>query len=53
MKWFLGFGIVLWVICGLIAASWLDNHSFATIAKGPISLAKAYNENPPSYPGPS
>ena len=23
------------------------------IAKGPISLARAYNENPVNYPGPS
>jgi hypothetical protein len=51
----LAFGILvfIWAVCGLIGASWLGDHRLKTIAKGPISLAKAYNENPPTYPGPS
>jgi hypothetical protein len=53
MKWFFGFAIVFWTICGLLGSSWLHDHRLKTIAKGPISLAKAYNENPPNLPGPS
>jgi hypothetical protein len=53
MKWLFGFAVFFWTSCGLLGAWWLDDHRFKTIAKGPISLAKAYNENPPNYPGPS
>lgn len=53
MKWFIGFAVFFWVGCGLLGARWLGDHRLKTIAKGPISLAKAYNENPPNYPGPS
>jgi hypothetical protein len=52
MKWFIGGILFLWLVCGLIAARWLHDHSARTIAWGPVSLAKAYNENPPNYPGP-
>jgi len=53
MKLFLGFVLFLWFGCGLIGARWLEDHRWQTIAKGPISLAKAYNDNPPSLPGPN
>ena len=53
MKIAIGLIAFLWLMCGLAAASWLHDHSFKTIAKGPISLADAYNENPPNYPGPN
>jgi hypothetical protein len=53
MKWFIGFAVLFWVGCGLLGARWLGDYRLKTIAKGPISLAKAYNENPPNYPGPS
>jgi hypothetical protein len=43
----------LWIVCGLLGAKWLEDHRWQLIAKGPISLAKAYNENPPSLPGPN
>ena len=51
----IAFGVVvfLWLLCGYGAAEWMHDHSFRTIALGPISLAEAYNENPPNYPGPS
>jgi hypothetical protein len=55
MKWFVGFVLVVWLLCGLAGAWILDGPGhmrFKTIAKGPISLAKAYNDNPVSYPGP-
>ena len=53
MKLAIGILVFLWLLCGVIGAWWLDDHRFKTIAWGPVTLAKAYNENPPSYPGPS
>jgi hypothetical protein len=52
MKLFVGVAIFLWLLCGFIGAMWLHNMSGKNIVRGPISLAKAYNENPASYPGP-
>ena len=52
MKVWLGFAIFLWLLCGFVAALWLGDMHAKVIVKGPISLAKAYNENPASYPGP-
>lgn len=43
----------VWLLCGFAGARWLGDHRFKTIALGPISLAKAYNDNPISYPGPN
>lgn len=55
MKWFVAFAIFLWFLCGFVGA-WmlegLDNLHVKTIARGPISLVKAFNENPVTYPGP-
>ena len=53
MKYAIGLIAVIWLFCGLAAASWEHDHSFRTIALGPISLAEAYNDNPVSYPGPN
>jgi len=56
MKWAIGFLVFFWLMCGLIGAKWLgelEPKYWKVIAKGPITLARAYNENPPSYPGPS
>ena len=52
MKWLVGLAVSVWLICGLIGAWWLGSMHIETIAKGPMSLAKAYNDNPMSYPGP-
>ncbi len=55
MKWAIGVLLVVWLLCGLIGAWWLDelnSRHLKTIALGPISLAKAYHESPPTYPGP-
>jgi hypothetical protein len=52
MKLFIGFVLAFWLICGFIGAPWLGDMSARNIVRGPISLAKAYNENPASYPGP-
>ena len=56
MKWAIGLIVFTWLLCGLLGAWWLDDLSpkyWRVIAKGPISLARAYNENQPNYPGPS
>jgi hypothetical protein len=53
MKYAIGLFAFIWLMCGLAAASWEHDHSFKTIAWGPVSLAEAYNDNPVSYPGPN
>ncbi|MFL6725010.1 MAG: hypothetical protein ACJ8FS_00670 [Sphingomicrobium sp.] len=53
MKLFFGVMVFLWLICGFAGSWWLGDHHWKTIAKGPISLVKALNDNPPNYPGPS
>jgi len=38
-----------------VAGAWMKGETsvhWKTIAKGPITLVKAFNENPPTYPGP-
>ena len=55
MKAFVVFAVFIWLLCGLIGAWWLDGLGelqFKSIAKGPITLVKAFNDNPVSYPGP-
>ena len=55
MKFAFAFVVFIWVLCGAIGAVWLgdfDLDHWDVIAKGPISLARAYNQDPPSYPGP-
>lgn len=53
MKLAFGILVFIWLTCGVLGAWWLGDNDFKTISRGPISLAKAYNENPPSYPGPN
>ena len=55
MKFAFGVLVFIWVLCGLIGAWWLGHLNadhWQLVAKGPLTLAKAYNEQPPSYPGP-
>jgi hypothetical protein len=56
MKLWVGFAIFMWLLCGLVG-EWrmhgAGNLHFKGIAKGPITLAKAFDENPVTYPGPS
>lgn len=44
--------LIFWLICGFAGAWWLGDHHWKTIARGPLSLVKAFNENPVTYPGP-
>jgi hypothetical protein len=47
--------VFIWIICGA-AGAWmldeLDSAHWKSIAKGPITLADAFNEKPVTYPGP-
>ena len=55
MKLFVGVIVFLWLLCGLSGA-WrlgkLDSEHWKDIARGPITLAEAFNEKPVTYPGP-
>jgi len=53
MKLFVGFVVFLWILCGFAGAWWLGDTNWKQIAKGPITLIKAFNDNPVSYPGPN
>lgn len=55
MKLAIGIGLFFWLLCGLIGAWRLEgpeDMNWKTIVRGPISLAKAFNDNPVTYPGP-
>lgn len=53
MKLAIGTLVFIWLLCGVVGAWWLGENDFHTIARGPISLARGYNESPPNYPGPN
>lgn len=52
MKAFAAVALFIWLMCGLAGAWMLDSLHWKPIAKGPITLAKAFNEKPVTYPGP-
>jgi hypothetical protein len=55
MKLFIAFLVFIWLICGLAGAWWLDKldiDHWKTIARGPLTLAESFSENPVTYPGP-
>jgi hypothetical protein len=53
MKAFVAFGILFWLICGF-AGDWmlegLDELHWKAVARGPITLVKAFDEKPVTYP---
>jgi hypothetical protein len=53
MKLLVGVAVFFWLICGLVGA-WmlddLDSGHWKMIAKGPITLARALEEHPVTYP---
>lgn len=54
MKWAIGIFVFLWLLSGLLGAWWLDDldsEHWKVIAKGPITLVRAYKENPTTVPG--
>ena len=55
MKFAVGIIVFVWLLAGLIGAGMLDELNvdhWKAIARGPITLAKALNEHPVTYPGP-
>jgi hypothetical protein len=54
MKFAFGIAVFVWLICGAIGAWMLDDldaEHWEKIAKGPITLIHAWNEEPPRlYP---
>jgi hypothetical protein len=54
MKLFIGLAIFIWLVCGL-AGTWMlqgaDDLQLKMIAKGPLTLIKAFNDQPVSHPG--
>ena len=53
MKLFVGFVVFVWLLCGLAGAWWSGHTGWKYIAKGPITLIHAFNDNPVTYPGPN
>ena len=53
MKLFVGFVLFVWLLCGVAGAWWAGDRGWKPIAKGPITLIKAFNDNPVTYPGPN
>lgn len=47
MKAFVVFTLFVWLLCGVVGAWMMEDMHFKTIARGPISLIKAYNDAPP------
>jgi hypothetical protein len=55
MKLAIGLLVFIWLLCGLVGAWRLEgrhNMRLGVIARGPFSLAKAFDEYPLTYPGP-
>ena len=53
MKMFVGVAVFFWLICGAVGAWMLDDldaEHWQMIAKGPITLVKAFNETSIPYP---
>lgn len=56
MKFVVILVVVVWFLCGAIGAlilGDLDSHHWKTIVRGPITLARAVNDNPVSMPSSS
>lgn len=52
MKLFIYVALFFWLLCGFVGAFWDNDFRAVTIARGPLSLVEAINEDPVSYPGP-
>lgn len=54
MKWAIIILVLIWLLCG-VAGAWmlddLDRDHWKTIARGPITLVKAIQEDPATVPG--
>jgi len=54
MKLYIALALLFWLICGVAGAWMLDGNdmNWKTVAGGPFSLIKGYNDTLPHYPGP-
>jgi len=52
MKLLIGVLIFIWFACGTFGAMRLGDMRSKTILRGPITMARAFSEDPVSYPGP-
>jgi hypothetical protein len=52
VKAFFCIALFIWVLCGVVGAWWLGEMHVQEIALGPLTLAKAFNDVPVTYPGP-
>ena len=52
MKAFVVFAVFVWFLCGFVGAWMMGDIQFRTIARGPISLVKAYDNAEPYSIGP-
>jgi hypothetical protein len=55
MKALFGVLVFIWLLCGFVGAWRLDElHPlhWGTVARGPLSLVEAFNDQPVTYPGP-
>jgi hypothetical protein len=52
MKLLIAILAFIWLLSGAIGGWMLDDMHWKTIARGPLTLEKAFSDNPPSYPGP-
>lgn len=48
MKLLLTMGVIFWLVCGLAGAWRLDDLHWKPIARGPLTLIDALDENPVS-----
>lgn len=52
MKLLIVIVLLIWFLCGLAGAWRMDDMRLKVIARGPLTLVEALNDNPVSYPGP-
>jgi hypothetical protein len=52
MKVFAAIGGFIWLVCGLAGGWMMGDLHWKPIVKGPITLAKAFKDDPVTYPGP-
>ncbi len=45
MKLFVIFALGVWLLCGFAGAGLLGDRHWQTVAKGPISLVKGFNQD--------
>lgn len=50
MKLLLTVGLVFWFVCGIAGAWMLGDFGWKPIARGPLTLVEAFNEDPVTIP---